>query len=130
MSNNNARRTLPFRQVLLILMGIVILYLAAGFVRQARISYQRNQELGQIEQEITKTEAEIAELDEVLVYVESPEATDRWARENGMAKEGEVSAVVNAPDSGSSPEVGQEPGEGALPGTNREAWWDLFFGRR
>ena len=130
MSNNSARRTRLFRQVLLILMGIVILYLAAGFVGQARTSHQRRQELDRIGQQIQEVDDDIADLEQARVDVQSPEAAERWARENGMVKEGEVPAVVLAPSPGPSLEGGQEPGEGALPGSNREAWWELFFGNR
>jgi hypothetical protein len=71
-----------------------------------------------------------ARLESRLTYVQSPEAAEEWARQNGWAKEGEVSVVVVAPAVQSSPAGGQGSAPEAEPGSNRQAWWDLFFGEQ
>jgi hypothetical protein len=111
-------------------MGLVILYLGVGFVQQARVSYERREELGLIEQEIMVVQEENDGLQERLNYVRSSEAAEEWARENGWAKEDEVSVVVVAPPADSSAGVQQDTGVTPAPGSNREAWWDFFFGER
>ena len=128
MTDGKVRRVLPVRLILLILMGLVILYLGVGFVRQARVSYQQREGLHWIEQEIAVVQQENAKLEDHLTYAQSSEATEEWARENGWAKEDEVSVVVVAPAGESS--AGDQRGlEGTHePSSNREAWWNLFFG--
>jgi hypothetical protein len=111
-------------------MGLVILYLGVGFVQQARVSYERREELHLIEQEISVVQEENARLHERLNHVRSSEAAEEWARENGWAKEDEVSVVVVAPPADSSAGVQQDTEVAPAPGSNREAWWDLFFGER
>jgi hypothetical protein len=109
-------------------MGLLILYLGVGFVRQARVSYQRREELHWIEQEIAAVEQENARLEERLTYVRSPEAAEEWARENGWAREDEISVVVVAPEGESSASSQQGLEEMHDSSSNREAWWNLFFG--
>ncbi len=130
MTNGKVRRSSPFRLIALILMGLVILYLGVGFVRQASVSHQRRLELGRIERDLAAAQQVNAQLQERLTYVQSPEAAEQWARENGWAKEDEVSVVVVAPIA--QPSQSSPPGstEEAKPNSNREAWWDLFFGER
>jgi hypothetical protein len=111
-------------------MGIVILYLGASFARQATISHQRREELRELEAEIAATETENVDLQERLEYAQSPAAAEEWARENGWAKEDEVSVVVVAPSVQSSPSDTHGTTEEPKPSSNREAWWDLFFGER
>lgn len=127
---SSVRKALSFRLFPLVLMGIVILYLGASFARQASISHQRREELREIEAEITAIETENVGLQERLEYVQSPEAAEEWARKNGWAKQDEVSIVVVAPSAGSSPSDMLGTQEEPKPGSNREAWWDLFFGER
>lgn len=121
-------RVLPLRLFLLILMGLVILYLGVGFVQQARVSYERRAELHLIEQEIVVVQEENARLQERLTHVQSSEAAEEWARENGWAKEDEVSVVVVAPAGESSAGAQQGMEVTPAPGSNREAWWNFFFG--
>jgi Septum formation initiator len=118
----------PLRLILSILMGFALLYLGWGFVRQARVSHDRREELIQLEQQIKAAQEEKVSLEESLGSAQSPEAAEAWARQNGWAKEDEVSIVVVAPSGQPSPGDGQaQPGDGK-PGPKREAWWDLFFG--
>lgn len=128
MVGRSVRKALSLRLFPLILMGIVILYLGASFVRQASVSHQRREELRQLEQEIAAAEQESTDLQERLTYVQSPEAAEEWARENGWAKQDEVSVVVVAPAARSSPDDTPGAIEESKPGSTREAWWDLFFG--
>ncbi|HSR29022.1 MAG TPA: septum formation initiator family protein [Anaerolineae bacterium] len=130
MTEGKIRTTLPLRLILVIVMGAVILYMGAGFVRQVSVSYQRRQELRKLEQEIAVAQQDRVRLEEHLEYVRSPEAAEKWGRENGWAKEDEVSVVVVAPSAELSASGGREPIQDTKPGSNREAWWDLFFGER
>ena len=127
---SSVRKALSFRLFPLVIMGIVILYLGASFARQASISHQRRQELRDLEAEVAATERENVDLQERLGRAQSPAAVEEWARENGWAYEDEVSIAVVAPAAQSSP--GDTPGtkEEAKPSSNRDAWWDLFFGER
>jgi cell division protein FtsB len=127
---SNVRKALSFRLFPLVIMGIVILYLGASFVRQASISHQRRDELRQLEAEITATKSENVDLGEHLEYMQSSEAAEEWARKNSWAKQDEVSVVVVAPSARSSPSDTGGPQEESKPSSNREVWWDLFFGER
>ena len=127
---SGVRKALSLRLFPLVLMGIVILYLGASFARQASISHQRREELRELEAEIAATERGNVDLQERLEYVQSPEAAEKWARENGWAKQDEVSVVVVAPSAHSSPSDARSATEEPKPSSNREAWWDLFFGER
>ncbi len=124
------RSASPFRLLALVLMGLIILYLGVGFVRQANVSHQRREELHRLERDIESIRQVNARLEGRLTYVQSPEAAEEWARQNGWAKEDEVSVVVVAPAAQASPSGGQGPAEEAAPGSIRQAWWDLLFGER
>ena len=119
---------LPLRLILSVLMGIALLYLGWGFVRQVSVNHQQREKLRELEQDIEAAQQEAAGLEKRLVTVQSPAAAEAWARENGWTKEDEVSIIVVAPPA--QPPPGSE---GAVPednktGPKREAWWDLFFG--
>jgi hypothetical protein len=125
---DRVRKAFPFRLILLVLMGAVLLYLGSGFVCQMSVGSERRAELHQIEQGIEAAQQEKVQLEEYLHYVQSAEAAEEWARENGWAKEDEVSVVLVAPATESPTVEGRTLGEGTEPGSNREAWWELFFG--
>lgn len=127
---SSVRKALSFRLFPLVIMGIVILYLGASFARQASISHQRREDLRELEAEIAATERENVDLQERFEYVQSPEAAEEWARQNGWAQQDEVSVVVVAPSADSSPSDTRGTTEEPKPSSNREAWWDLFFGER
>lgn len=128
MAEGRMRDSLPFRLILFTLMFLVIGYLGFGVARQAVASQQRREALRQIEQEITVSHKEAEWLEERLQYVQSPEAAEEWARENGWVKDGEVSVVIVAPSAGEAPAPGGGADDAAQVGSNREAWWDLFLG--
>ena len=128
MTSSKVQRVLPVRLILLILMGLLILYQGVGFVRQARVNYERRKELHRIEQQLAVAEQENAKLEEQLDDVGSAEAAEKWARENAWAKEDETSVVVVAPDGEASVGSEQGPEEMHDSSSNREAWWNLFFG--
>jgi cell division protein FtsL len=130
MTDRKVRGLVPLRLILAILMAGMILYLGVGFVRQASASHQRQEELRRIEQEIAAASQKNAWLEERLQYVHSVAAAEEWARENGWAKEDEISVVVVAPWTESSSDPGLAPKLEAGPRTTREAWWDWFFGDR
>jgi hypothetical protein len=129
MNERKARRTLPTNQILLLLMGIVIAYLAADFARQVAISHQRREELLQVEQKIETILEEGQRLGEKRTYIQSPQAAEEWARQNGWAKEGEQPIVIVGPQQPAFPdESGEEEAQGTV--SPRQAWWELFFGKR
>jgi cell division protein FtsB len=128
MAEGKMRNSLPIRLILYALMVVVIGYLGFGFARQAIASQQRREALRQIEQEVAVAHKEAGWLEERLQYMQSPEAAEEWARDNGWVKDGEVSVVIVAPASAEAPVPGAETQNAAQAGSNREAWWDLFFG--
>ncbi len=130
MVDRNARIGLPFGHILLILGGILILYLVANFGRQVGVSYQRRQELKQIEQEIESARQEKEALEKELIYAQSPQAAEAWAREQLWSRPDEVAVMVVAPPADASPAGPEKPAEAGGPGSIRDAWWDLFFGSR
>jgi cell division protein FtsL len=130
MTNSRVQRMLPIRLILLILMSLVILYLGVGFVRQAKVSYERREELHWIEQEVVDRQQENAVLEDQLTYMQSSEAAEKWGRENGWAKEDEVSVVVVAPAAELSSGGQRGLDQTREPSSTREAWWRLFFGEQ
>ena len=116
--------------LLLIATGVLILYMGSSFVQEAGAHLQRQEELDQLDQRLEAARQEGALLEEQLQYVESPEAAEAWARENGLTKEGEVSVVVVAPEADAIPQEGQGVQVEESPESRREVWWDLFFGSR
>lgn len=123
------RSTLSLSRFLLIVMGIVLLYLVASFVRQVAISHQAARELEQIEARQTAAAQENERLNAYLVYARSNPAVEKWARDQGWAKAGEVPVVVVAPRSQATP-APAGPAPAASPASYRQAWWELFFGTR
>jgi type II secretory pathway pseudopilin PulG len=130
MTDGKVRNSLSLVRILLILMGILVLYLVASFVRQVAVSRQRQDELLELEQAIAAGQEETSRLEQDLVYARSAAAVEEWARVNNWTRPDEVSVVVVAPSASAS--VGREGGSGGGggPDTPREAWWELFFGTR
>ena len=100
MTDGNFRRAFPYRLILSILMGVVILYLAGNFVVQTGVSLELRDKLRRIEQEIAAAEKANSELEARLDYVSSDDAAEEWARENGWARQDEVLVVVHGARSG------------------------------
>jgi hypothetical protein len=115
------------RQILLLLMLAIVVYMGAGFVRQTGISRQRREELRALEARIAEADEDLSALQDQLEYVESPEAAEEWARDNGWAKDDEQPVVVVAPsaDPAGADEAPEAEDDGRSSG---EVWWDFFFG--
>ena len=128
MINGNLRRAFPYRLILSVLMGAVLLYLVANFVMQTGERLDLRDKLHRIEQDIAAAEKANLELKARLDYVSSDDAAEEWARENGWARSDEVLVVVLAPESETSPGVESSPAEDVGPASNRDSWWNLFFG--
>jgi cell division protein FtsB len=128
MTNRLAHKSLPFGQILIILAVVVAIYLLVDFGQQVQVSNERREELERLQQKIAAAEEQQVRLEEQLEYVQSGELVDAWARQNGLAKPGEVPVVVVAPPGDATAPI--EKGlEGSLAsGSAREAWWNLFFG--
>ena len=93
-----------------------------------QVSNQRRAELESLRQQIAAAEEQQTRLKEQLEYVQSGEAVDAWARQNGFAKPGEVPVVVVAPPGDASPRADEGSEEPVAPSSFRETWWNLFFG--
>ena len=130
MSVQQARRVLPFSQLLLILMGIVVLYLAADFVRQVAVSHQRDEELGQIDQRLVVARDETEELKSEVDRLGSPESIEEAVRPKGLTRPDEVLVILVGAPENSLPGEEQEPQAETEFDSPREAWLDLFFGIR
>ncbi len=123
-------RVFSLGNLLLIVTGVLILYMGSTFVQQASAHKQRQAELDQLEEGLEAARQEEALLEEQLQYIQSPEAAEAWARENGWAKTDEIAVVVVAPQAEASQQEEQHPEESDSPASRRASWWDLFFGER
>jgi cell division protein FtsB len=128
MINGNLRIAFPYRLILSVLMGVVLLYMVVNFVRQTGERLDLRDRLRHIEQEIAATERANSQLKARLDYVSSDDAAEEWARENGWARSDEVLVVVLAPESAAAPGTEIDPEEDAGPASIRDSWWDHFFG--
>jgi cell division protein FtsB len=127
MAEGRVRRALPINQLLLLVMSFLILYLVVDFGRQVVSSRHRREELQQIEQSIQAAQQKTEQLKDRLLYAQSPQAAEEWAREQGWAKKGEVPVVIIAPASSETPAAGAVPQANPVTSNPRQAWWDLFF---
>jgi hypothetical protein len=130
MTNRVARKSLPLGQLLIVIAVAVAIYLLVDFGQQVQVSNERREELERIQQKIAAAEEQQIRLEEELVYVQSGEIVEEWARQNGFAKPGEVPVVVVAPPGDSSPLTEQGSEDPTRPSSIRETWWSLFFGNR
>jgi len=118
------------RYLLLGLVGVLVVYVGSGFVRQAQVREQQRAELERIENEILAAQQEAAILEKHLEFVESPAAVEAWALENGWARPDEMPVVLVEPEG--EPAAGSGTQDGGATGllAPQKAWWDLFFGDR
>ncbi len=127
MSERRLRIGFPSNQIVLILMGILVLYLAADFGRQVIVSQQQKDDLGKVQAQIAASNDRQAALQAQLGYSLSDAAAEAWAREQGWVKAGEVPVVIVAPAAVPGSEA--QPGDtGSGSGTILKEWWNLFFG--
>jgi cell division protein FtsB len=130
MSVRKTLRLFSLGNLLLIATGALIIYMGSSFVHQIGTHLQRQDELDQLEQRLEMARQEETQLQGELEYVQSPEAAEAWARENGWAKSDEVSVVVVAPPADLAQQEGDSLQGGDGPRSGPEVWWDLFFGER
>ncbi len=130
MTDDKIRGVLPYRLILLILMAAVLLYLAAICIVRTHDRLALRKRLDRIDAEIAVAEKENVELKARLDYVSSNDAAEAWARDNGWAREDEVLVVVLAPDSETEGRAQLQQADEGTSTSNRDAWWDLFFGER
>jgi len=128
MISKETRGTSFAKQVILILMATVLLYLVVNFGRQVAVSYQQGRELEQIQAKVSLAKEQNQVLLDYLAYAQSDSAAEAWAREQGWAKSGEVPVVVIAPSTAEIPTL-ESPAQES-PASSRQAWWELFFGTR
>jgi hypothetical protein len=111
-------------------MAAVLLYLAISFIMQTGVSLDLEDKVQRLDQNITAAERANAELEKRLEYVSSDDAAEEWARQNGWARSDEVLVVVLAPEAGDSPGDRLQQDQEVRPVSNRDTWWNLFFGER
>jgi len=111
------------------LIGVLVVYVGTGFVRQAQVREQQRAERARIEEEILFAQQVAADLEEQLEFVESSAAVEVWALENGWARPDEMPVVLIAPPG--EPSKGSDlRAEDEIAPVPQQAWWDLFFGDR
>ena len=125
-----ALRLFSLGNFLLIATILLILYMGSSFVHQINTYLQRRDESDQMKQRLEAAHQEEVLLQEELEYVQSAEAAEAWARENGWAKADEVAVVVVAPPAGLADQESNDLETVAPPRSPPELWWDLFFGER
>jgi hypothetical protein len=130
MTDGKTRIALPYRLILSILMGVVLLYLAGTCLVRTHDRLALRDRLDRAEQEVAAAEKANAELKAQLDYVSSNDATEEWARDNGWAREDEVLVVVLAPDAENADHAQLQQEEESMLTSNRDSWWELFFGER
>jgi hypothetical protein len=111
-------------------MAAVLIYLAVSFIMQTGVSLDLEDKVQRLDQDITAAERADAALEKRLEYVSSDDAAEEWARQNGWARSDEVLVVVLAPEGGDSPGDRLEQDPEVRPVSNRDTWWNLFFGER
>jgi hypothetical protein len=117
-------------QLLLVLMGTVLVYLTANFIRQVHLSLQRHREVEIVEGQIAVTLEERAFLEQALQTALSEPAVEEWARSQGWVKKDQVLVVPVgglAVPSGQEPTFPQAPRQ---PNSPQRAWWSRFLGGR
>jgi len=130
MIGKESRKASFVNQILLILIGTLLLYLVVNFGRQVAVSYQRHQELGQVQSQASVAQSRTQELQEYLDYALSDGAAEAWARQQGWAKPGEVPVLIVAPSAAESSTTQNEPARAESPASYQQSWWELFFGTR
>lgn len=107
----------PTHMVLAVAMLLVSLFAYAA-VQSAARSHGLAEERYRLEIELWELRRQRAELEGLAQYLRSDEYLEGVARQQlGLAREGEISVLVDAPDPGGA---GREPGE---------RWWEARFGR-
>jgi len=130
MTDGKTHRAFPYRLILSLLMAAVLLYLAVTSILQTGVSLDLEDKVQRLDQDFTAAERANAELEKRLEYVSSDDAAEEWARQNGWARSDEVLVVVLAPEAGNSPGDRLQQDQEVTPVSNRDTWWDLFFGER
>jgi hypothetical protein len=130
MSDRKLRVAFPSGQIVLILMGVLVLYLAVDFGRQVILSHQRHDELRAIQSQISASAEHQADLQKRLEYGQSDAAAEAWARSQGWVKANEVPVVLVAPAGTGSSETQGNGSGGSASDSVPDKWWDLFFGNR
>jgi hypothetical protein len=130
MGESKVRFGFPVRQIVLILMTALVLYLAVDFGRQVILSNMRQDDLQQVKDDVAAALQKKQYLEKRLEYVLSPQAAEEWARSVGWVKANEVPVVLVGPtavpaDAGSEGSLSPADQD-----ANRTRWWDHFFGDR
>ncbi|NCO79828.1 hypothetical protein CO116_03000 [Candidatus Falkowbacteria bacterium CG_4_9_14_3_um_filter_38_19] len=126
-------------QKLLALLGLIIIILISlPLAKNVSRRYRINQEIKELEKEISALENKNLDFKELVSYLESDQFVEEQARlKLGLKKEGEAVAVISGPTTGESPAAatsspiynipGLEKIQPAKPISNLERWWRYFF---
>jgi hypothetical protein len=128
MIGRKVRNTPLINQLLLILMGAVILYMAVSFVRQIGVSRQRQVKLDKLTQSIGVAQEERVRWENYLEYVRSEPAIEARGRRLGWVRQDQELIVPVGGGAEPSPGEQESVGDRTDPTSPRNAWWDMFFG--
>jgi cell division protein FtsB len=122
------KKILTDKRVIVVVLVIILVFLLINFnQRMVLLSRLRKQEK-QLEQEYSQLEATRTALEEAIIYAESDEAVEEWAREEAaMIQEGDVPIVLLSP--ADAVVTQSAPEEVVIDEVkNWEIWQELFFG--
>lgn len=128
MTGKKLRNTPLINQLLLILMGAVILYMAVSFVRQIGISRQRQAELEKLTQSIGVAREERVRWENYLEHVQSEAAVEARGRKLSWGRPDQELIVPVGGGAEPSPGAQESVEDRTDPTSPRNAWWDMFFG--
>jgi cell division protein FtsB len=132
MSKAKRHRTVPFTQIVTIVVATMAISMIVDFGRKAAANYRiRNEEL-RLEQEIAAERAKYEALLARREYVQTDEFVERVAREElKWVRPGEI-VVVPVPLSRKPPptlEISPAPAKPLRAESHWQEWWTLFFDR-
>ncbi len=132
MSKAKHRRSVPFTQIVTIVVATMAISMIVDFGRKAATNYRIRREELRLEQEIAAERAKHEALVALKEYVQTDEYVERIAREElKWVKPGEI-AVVPIPlneEPPPIPEAYSAPTQPPQRESHWQEWWALFFDR-
>jgi len=137
---NKRKDTFLFRiiyhRVTITVIGLVILiFISLPLAGNISKQYKINQEIGELETEISRLQSKNTELKKLMDYLESDDFVEEQARLNLSYKKADESVVVVKPNEEGTSQLAGSAGDGrvagsnpARPGKNNAVnWWHYFF---
>lgn len=129
--NENFIAKILYNQKFLALVGLgLIVLISFPLAKNVSKRYRLDQEIKEMNKEISDFESENKDLKQLITYLESDQFVEEKARLNlGLKKEGESMAVVKD-DVSISPELRPKAGaEVSRHSSNPYRWWNYFFNK-